>query len=383
MEERPGALEGVALSPTGPDTAFGGAYQGRRVLLTGHTGFKGSWLSIWLNRMGAEVSGLALAPDTTPSLFSLAGLETAIHQHTICDIRDYPALLATVQAARPEIIFHLAAQPLVRRSYREPRETIDTNVTGTANLLEAARQTESTRAVVVVTTDKCYENKEWHWGYRENDRLGGHDPYSASKACAELVAGAYRSSFFEVDPVVGLATARAGNVIGGGDWAEDRIIPDAIRAAEDGVPLEVRNPQAVRPWQHVLEPLSGYLTLGACLLQEPGKYSQAFNFGPAADDVVRVEHLVSRFIEVYGQGSWISTAEKGAAEPHEAGLLRLACEKANRVLGWREVLSADQALELTASWYRGVLRGGADAAKACQSDIDTFCEEAQKQGKGQ
>ena len=372
MEERPGALEGVVLTSAMADELFDGVYRGRRVLVTGHTGFKGSWLALWLNQLGAEVSGVALAPDTTPSLFSLAGLDTAIHQHTICDIRDYPALLATVKAARPEIIFHLAAQPLVRRSYREPRETIETNVTGTANVLEAARQTESTRAVVVVTTDKCYENKEWHWGYRENDRLGGYDPYSASKACAELVAGAYRSSFFEADPVVGLATARAGNVIGGGDWADDRIIPDAVRAAEAGVPLEVRNPRSVRPWQHVLEPLAGYLALGARLWDDPASFSEAFNFGPAAGEGLPVRHLATRFYQAYGEGRWAATQPDGAPEPHETNVLHLSCEKAARMLGWAEVLPADSALEMTARWYSNVLVRGADAVSECIADIEAY-----------
>jgi CDP-glucose 4,6-dehydratase len=329
------------------DAAF---WSGRKVFLTGHTGFKGSWLSLWLQRLGASVSGYALEPPTEPSLFRSAHVGEQMSDLR-GDVRDLPALQATLSAARPEVVFHLAAQPLVRASYAQPVETFATNVLGTVHLLEAVRHVESVRAVVVVTSDKCYENQEWHWGYRESEALGGHDPYSASKACAELATGAWRRSFLSSSGrQVGVATARAGNVLGGGDWAADRIVPDAVRAILAGKPLVVRRPQAVRPWQHVLEPLCGYLTLAERLHAEPQRWSSAWNFGPADEDTVPVRELLDRFFAHWGEGSW--QAESEAVGPHEAGLLRLDCSKARTLLGWRVALGLDQTVALTAEWYR-------------------------------
>jgi len=329
------------------DAAF---WSGRKVFLTGHTGFKGSWLSLWLQRLGAIVAGCALDPPTEPSLFQSARVGEQLTDLR-GDVRDLPALQAALSAERPEVVFHLAAQPLVRASYIQPVETFATNVLGTVHLLEAVRHVESVRAVVVVTSDKCYENQEWHWGYRETEALGGHDPYSASKACAELATAAWRRSFLSAGGrQVGVATARAGNVLGGGDWAADRIVPDAVRAILAGRPLVVRRPQAVRPWQHVLEPLCGYLTLAEKLHAEPERWSSAWNFGPADVDTVPVKELLDRFFAHWGEGSWQTESE--TAGPHEAGLLRLDCSKARTLLGWRMALGLDQTVAMTAEWYR-------------------------------
>ena len=278
-------------------------YSGKRVLVTGHTGFKGSWLTLWLTIMGAKVLGYALEPNTDPSLFNVLNLQKDI-DHVIGDIRDFEKLREVITEFKPEIVFHLAAQPLVRLSYREPRLTYETNVMGTVNLLEAIRQTKSVRAVVNVTSDKCYENKEWVWGYREIDPMGGYDPYSSSKGCSELITAAYRNSYFK-NTEAAVASARAGNVIGGGDWAEDRLIPDIVRSLSQGKQIIIRNPKATRPWQHVLEPLSGYLLLGKLLYEKGQEFAEAWNFGPSDSSVMTVEEIVKKSIEIWGSGSYI------------------------------------------------------------------------------
>jgi len=334
--------------------ALRAAYRGKRVLLTGHTGFKGGWLAIWLASLEAEVTGLALAPNTEPSLFEDTGL-SEICQHVLGDIRDLALLRRVVRGTRPEAIFHLAAQPLVRLSYEEPISTLQTNVMGTANLLEAIRLERQRCAVVVVTSDKCYENREWVHGYRESDPVGGHDVYSMSKGAAELVVQSWRRSFFPLEKLadhgVALASARAGNVIGGGDWAKDRIVPDAVRALAAGKPVPVRNPGSVRPWQHVLEPLGGYLLLGARLLGGEGpSYCEPWNFGPAPESTRPVSDVVRELVSAWGSGNWVAAPEAGA--PHEAGLLRLSIEKAFARLGWSPRWGLREAVARTAEWYR-------------------------------
>ena len=336
-------------------TAFADTYRGRRVFLTGHTGFKGAWLSFWLVRLGAEVTGYALQPPTLPSLYDALELGSQMRSAT-ADVRDRERLAAELRAAQPSVVFHLAAQAIVRTGYADPHSTFETNVMGTVNLLEAARACESVKAVVVVTSDKCYQNLENGHAFKESDPMGGRDPYSSSKGCAELVTEAYRESFFSADHgagnQAGLASVRAGNVIGGGDWAADRIIPDCVRALSAGAPVEVRNPTAVRPWQHVLEPLSGYLWLAALLLREPQTYDGPWNFGPGETDGTRaVQWVVERFLEEWGTGSWTTPQPKQAAL-HEASLLNLDSSKARDCLGWRPVWDAARAVQQTAAWYR-------------------------------
>jgi CDP-glucose 4,6-dehydratase len=328
-------------------------WRGRRVFVTGHTGFKGAWLSMMLSRLCAQATGYALAPPTRPNLFALAGIGEVIDDHR-GDVRDLDSLTRAMAAARPEIVIHLAAQPLVRRSYFDPVETFQTNVMGVVNVLEAARSVESLRAVIIVTTDKCYENREWLWGYRETDRLGGRDPYSNSKACAELAASSYRASFFSGGACV--ATARAGNVIGGGDFAADRIVPDAVRAILGDQELRVRAPRAVRPWQHALEPLIGYLLLAQKAYLAPAAYAEAWNFGPGAESERPVKDLLDRFMPCWGaEARWRADE---AEHPHEAGLLRLDASKARERLGWRPRLSFDETIDWTADWYRAFAAGG-------------------------
>lgn len=327
-------------------TAFGDVYCNRCVLLTGHTGFKGSWLALWLKTLGAQITGLALAPNSTTSHWDLLGLDLDDKR---IDIRDAAAVRDAVHATAPEIVFHLAAQPLVRRSYCEPLETWSTNVMGTANVLEACRLQPGVRAIVVITSDKCYENREWDWGYRENDCLGGHDPYSASKAGAELVVSSYRSAFFGQPDAPLLASARAGNVIGGGDWSEDRLIPDVVRAIAARTTLEVRSPSATRPWQHVLESLSGYLCLGKKLIEGKQEFAQAWNFGPDADGNCTVAEVLSRLKAAWPALDWRVT---DYPQPHEANLLYLDNAKARQRLDWRPVWSLDEGLSATAEWYR-------------------------------
>ncbi len=332
-------------------------YPGKRVFITGHTGFKGSWLSIWLHSLGAHVTGYALAPPTDPSLFESArvgGLMTSI----IADVRDLERLKSEMTAAAPDIVIHMAAQPLVRDSYRIPVETYAVNVMGTVHLLEAVRACPSVRSVVNVTTDKVYENREWLWGYRENEPFGGYDPYSNSKGCSELVTASYRSSYFNPEDYtrhgVALATARAGNVIGGGDWAVDRLIPDVLRAVLAGKAVRIRNPHAIRPWQHVLEPLSGYLKLAQRLFEDGARYSEGWNFGPSDEDTRPVEWIVSRMCEEWGNGA---RYEIDAGEhPHEARYLKLDCSKARLKLGWYPRWPLERSLNSIIAWSRVYIR---------------------------
>jgi CDP-glucose 4,6-dehydratase len=330
-----------------------GAYAGRRVLVTGHTGFKGSWLSIWLKLLGAEIIGYALDPYTPKDNFVLSEVGKQITDLR-GDVRDYETLSRVFKTHKPDMVFHLAAQAIVRLGYESPKETYDVNVGGTVNLLEACRQSQSVKTMVNITSDKCYENKEWAWGYRENDPVGGYDPYSSSKGCSELVTSAYRNSFFNIERFSthgkALASVRAGNVIGGGDWAKDRIVPDCIRALEAGEAIYVRNPHAVRPWQFVLEPLGGYLLLGARMARDPQRYAGAWNFGPEASSVVSVREIVELVLENWGSGTW-ETPEVHS-HPHEAGLLALDINKARYHLGWRPEWTADRAVKETVAWYR-------------------------------
>jgi len=335
------------------------SWKGRRVFLTGHTGFKGSWLSLWLQALGAEVSGYALAPATAPALFDLARVGEGMTS-TLGDIRDLAGLTAALQQARPEVVLHLAAQALVRASYGDPVGTYGTNVMGTVHLLEAVRATPGVRAVVVVTSDKCYENREWLWGYREDEPMGGHDPYSNSKGCAELVTGAYRRSFFppsrHAEHGVALASARAGNVIGGGDWAEDRLVPDILRAIEADQPAVIRSPGAVRPWQHVLEPLSGYLTLAEALLQQGSGFAEAWNFGPFDADARPVAWLVESLTRTWGEGAGFRIEAAGDAL-HEAHLLKLDTSKARARLDWQPRWDLGTCLASIVQWHRARLAG--------------------------
>lgn len=328
-------------------------WRSRRVFLTGHTGFKGSWLSLWLLSMGAEVQGYALAPSTSPGLYQALGLSDLMHS-TIADVRDAESLERAMRAFRPEVVIHMAAQPLVRYSYVNPIETYATNVMGTVHLLNAVRQTPEVRAVVNVTSDKCYENREWLWPYREDEAMGGHDPYSSSKGCAELVTSAYRRSYFHPEAYahhgVAIASGRAGNVIGGGDWATDRIVPDIVRAFTAGKAVTIRNPEAVRPWQHVLEPLSGYLTLAERLVNDGPVFDGGWNFGPSESDSQPVRYVVSEMTRLWGgDARWECPATEGV---HEAQLLNLDSSKARVKLGWRPRWTLDEALEHTMSWYR-------------------------------
>lgn len=334
---------------------FQDIYRGRRVFLTGHTGFKGAWLAMWLKELGAEVMGYALPPPDEENLYLVCGLEGRFSSVT-GDIRNLDEMKAALDRFRPEIVFHLAAQSLVRRSYDEPVLTYDTNVMGTVNLLEASRLCPSVRAIVIITSDKCYENKEWIWGYQEDDPMGGYDPYSSSKGCAELVTVAYRNSYFNPDAYqshgVSLSSVRAGNVIGGGDWADDRLVPDCVRALVKGEPVRVRNPHAVRPWQHVLEPLRGYLTLGARMLEEGGRFSGGWNFGPSDESTVTVGKIVGKVVELWGSGSWEDLSQSGKQGPHEATFLKLNICKVRQVLNWRPIISLDEALLMTVEWYK-------------------------------
>jgi CDP-glucose 4,6-dehydratase len=345
-------------------------FRGRRVLVTGDTGFKGSWLCLWLHQLGSHVLGYALPPEQDDGHFRLLGLENVI-EHVTGDICDWASVKQTFDRFQPEIVFHLAAQPLVRYSYTEPKLTFDTNVAGSVNILEAVRLSESIKAFVYVTSDKCYRNKEWIWGYRENDELGGHDPYSASKAAAEMVFSSYQDSFFHAREGFGAATVRAGNVIGGGDWAVDRIVPDAIRALKTGNPVHVRNPNATRPWQHVLEPLSGYLLTVTRLLEGPKRFFGAWNFGPNVESVRTVGELAQMIVAEWGSGQIVIAPQTNA--PHEANLLHLNCDKAHQLMQWKPKWDATRAIAETVSWYRGV-HEGRSALDLSKSQILAYME---------
>jgi CDP-glucose 4,6-dehydratase len=353
-------MEGMVMLPE-PDF-----WQGKRVLLTGHTGFKGAWLALWLNQLGAQVIGISLAPVIQTNLFDLARVGEVSESH-FCDIRNSAALADLVHSARPDVVLHLAAQALVRSSYRQPLETFATNVMGTANLLNALRRVDTVRSVVVVTTDKVYQNKEWCYPYREEDALGGHDPYSASKAAAELVTASYRASFL-VERGVAVASARAGNVIGGGDWSEDRLIPDAVRAWSENLPLHIRRPQAIRPWQHVLEPLCGYIKLAEKLWSQP-ELAEAYNFGPQTFDAATVRNVVQLAQEAYGDGQVVwGDASEG---PHEAGWLVLEVAKTRNTLGVNPCWSLTEAVQRTMRWYRNQSCGAA-ARALCEAEIADY-----------
>ncbi|MGA8272373.1 MAG: CDP-glucose 4,6-dehydratase [Candidatus Sulfotelmatobacter sp.] len=333
-------------------------WRGRRVFLTGHTGFKGSWLALWLNRLGAQIRGYALDPCTKPNMFTIASIDTVVDD-VRGDVRDYAKLEASMTEFAPEVVFHLAAQPIVRLSYADPVGTYATNIMGTVHLMEAVRKTPSVRAVVCVTTDKCYQNQEWVWPYRETDPLGGYDPYASSKACTEIVSAAYRNSFFSLDRLhehhVALATARAGNVIGGGDWSEDRLVPDLVRGFTSGEPVLIRRPNAIRPWQHVLDPLHGYLVLAQELVVRNARCASSFNFGPSDEDIWPVERIATELVQMWGQGaSWVRDS---ASSVHEDNILRLDASKARVELGWKPRLKIEMALEWTMAWYRAWNRG--------------------------
>ncbi|GMQ76434.1 MAG: CDP-glucose 4,6-dehydratase [Gammaproteobacteria bacterium] len=360
-------MEDLELSPS--------FWKDRRVLITGHTGFKGGWLSIWLQRLDATVAGYALPASTEPNLFDAARVAKTMTSVT-GDVRDLEQLSGFVSEYRPEVIFHMAAQSLVRRSYADPVETYGSNVMGTVHVLEAARRCRDVRVVMNVTSDKCYENREWPWGYRENEPMGGHDPYSSSKGCAELITSAYRRSYFSPESATGrpaslaLASARAGNVIGGGDWAEDRLVPDVVRAFVSGEAAVIRNPVSVRPWQHVLEPLRGYLKLAERLYHEGPRFAEAWNFGPSHDDARPVGWLVDRLCTLWGSPArWEHDAAGG--QPHEAYFLKLDCSKASAKLGWRPSLGLEDALRWTVDWYK-CFEGGGDVRALTEEQIARF-----------
>ena len=352
-------------------------YKGKTVLITGHTGFKGSWLAIWLKELGADVVGYSLDPPSDPNNFEATKLQDKI-THIHGDIRDLDRLIETFKKYQPEFVFHLAAQPLVLLSYDEPKLTFDTNIGGSVIVFEAVRLTPGVKVLVNITSDKCYENKECSQGYRENDPMGGHDPYSTSKGCAELVFSAYLKSFFSASTVqkdlIGAASARAGNVIGGGDWGRDRLIPDCIRALSKDQTIGIRNPGAVRPWQHVLEPLGGYLWLGALLRESPNKYSGAWNFGPDESSHLTVAEMADRLIKYWGDGSWEDFSDQQSL--HEAHLLKLNCDKAHAVLNWHSVLTIDECLNMTADWYKEFYSGPRtkDMHQFCVAQIRKYDE---------
>lgn len=338
----------------------------KKVFLTGHTGFKGSWLALWLTKLAAEVTGLSL-PENFPMFPHPRGFSPKAASYS-GDIRDYGVMVEAMRASQPDIVVHFAAQPLVRLSYREPLFTFGSNVMGTANVLEAVREVGSARSVLIITTDKCYEDQRWPWAYRENDSLGGHDPYSASKACAELVTSSFRSSYFSGEAAPGVATARAGNVIGGGDWSEDRLVPDIVRAFLAGEPVHIRRPDAVRPWQHVLEPLNGYLHLAEKLWYDK-TFAESWNFGPSEGEARSVEWMMRHFAEAWGTDP-VWTLDEGP-HPHETELLRLDCSKARQRLGWVPVCGAQEALRMTADWYRRHA-AGEDPLALADEQIDEY-----------
>lgn len=347
-------------------------WRDKKVFVTGHTGFKGGWLCIWLNMLGAKVHGYALNPPTEPSLFKVANIEQILASHTIADIRDYETLFKTISSIQPDIVLHLAAQPLVRKSYLDPVETYSTNVMGSVNLFEAIRKTASVKAVVNVTTDKCYENQEWPWPYREYEPIGGHDPYSSSKGCSELVTSAFKRSFFS-ESGVALASARAGNVIGGGDWAEDRLIPDFLRAIQTNQTLSIRSPNAIRPWQHVLEPLSGYITLAEKLFTVGDKFASAWNFGPNEDDAKPVSWIVDKLVSANQGVTWNVDQNP---QPHEANYLKLDSSKAKSLLQWQPKWRLTQALDKIIEWHNA-WQQKADMQIVCEQQIQEYTQQKQ------
>lgn len=352
---------------------FNGAFKGKRVLVTGHTGFKGSWLSIWLHELGAEVIGVGFDPYSEKDNYVLSSIGNKIKADIRADIRDGQKMKEIFADYQPEIVFHLAAQPLVRLSYEIPVETYETNVMGSINIMEAARVTESVKVVVMITTDKCYENKEQIWGYRENEPMGGYDPYSSSKGAAEIAINSWRRSYFNPQDYgkkhhISIASVRAGNVVGGGDWAKDRIVPDCIRALEATKPIEIRSPKAIRPWQHVLEPLSGYLLLASKMLQEPTRYCGGWNFGPRTESITSVWDVATMLTKFYGKGELRDVSDPNAL--HEANLLMLDINKAKFQLGWEPRTNIEQCCQLTADWYKRYL--SEDVYNLCVEQIISF-----------
>ena len=343
-------------------------WNSKKVFLTGHTGFKGSWMSLWLQSMGAIVKGYSLEPNTTPNLYTVASVGTDMDSE-IGDIRDLNQITKSISDFNPDILFHMAAQPLVRLSYQKPVETYTTNVIGTVNVLEAARECKSLKAIISVTTDKCYENKEWDWGYRESEPMGGYDPYSSSKGCAELVTSAYRRSFFSSEGTASLASARAGNVIGGGDWAKDRLIPDILRAFEKSEPVVIRNPLSTRPWQHVLEPLSGYLVLAQELFLNGDNFAEGWNFGPKDEDCKPVSWILDKMVTYWGNNASWSLDKNN--NPHEAGFLKLDCSKASNRLKWNPKWNLQLTLKSIVDWHQLYTNGG-DIKKQCLKEINTY-----------
>ncbi len=353
------------------NTSFCNFYRGQKVLVTGHTGFKGSWLSLWLKELGATVIGYSLEPPTEPNLFDCCKMNTKVN-HITGDVRNFPLLKEVVEDYQPDIIFHLAAQPLVLYSYTHPQETFEVNAQGTINVMEAAVCTPSVKGLVMITTDKVYENHEWLWGYRESDGLGGHDPYSASKAMAEIAINSYRKSF----SMKGIASARSGNVIGGGDFAENRLIPDTMQALMNRQPIGVRNPDSVRPWMHVLEPLSGYLELGRQLVNNPNQYGEAWNFAPKENRPITCKEMVEQAIKLWGEGDWLN--ESDPHSPHEMNVLRLNGDKASTLLHWNACLEWNQSLQLTIEWYQEYSKNK-DLYALCANQIQTYTLTAKQQ----
>jgi CDP-glucose 4,6-dehydratase len=350
-------------------------WSGKNIFLTGHTGFKGGWLAVWLSSMGAKVTGYSLPPNTEPNLYSAAKIKSICERSNFGDIRNLEQLKFALAQSNPEVVIHMAAQPLVRYSYDNPVETYSTNVMGTVHVLEAVRACESVKAVIVVTSDKCYENKGWLWGYRETDSIGGYDPYSNSKGCTELVVSAYCQSFFPehafLSHGVGIATGRAGNVIGGGDWSSDRLIPDAIKAFRANKPLMIRNPKAVRPWQHVLEPLSGYLVLAQSLYEHGASFNGGWNFGPRDVDMRSVREVIDLLIKQWGHSAaWL---QDGQEQPHEAHLLKLDCTKARQLLGWKSVWSLEESVKSTLNWHHAFW-SEEDMLETSLSQIQSYLE---------
>jgi CDP-glucose 4,6-dehydratase len=343
-------------------------WENKKVFLTGHTGFKGSWVSLWLKSMGANVKGYSLVPSTTPNIFTEANVAEEMESE-VGDIRDLDKISKSMSAFNPDILIHMAAQPLVRLSYNDPVNTYTTNVIGTVNVLEAARKCVNLKAIVSITTDKCYENNEWEWGYRENEAMGGHDPYSSSKGCAELVTSAYRRSFFGAEGTASIASARAGNVIGGGDWADDRLIPDILKAFEKSEPVVIRNPLSTRPWQHVLEPLSGYLVLAQELYLKGDAYAEAWNFGPKDEDCKPVNWILDKMVSKWGAGaSWELDKENN---PHEAGFLKLDCSKAASRLKWQPKWNLEETVNLIIDWHQLYLNKQ-DVKVQCLKEIKKY-----------